>query len=117
MKGDPNKNQVEGKPLLLFFYAPTGGPDRRIEGFLAQVLQRRGNHETFVVKRIDVTQRPDLAERFRVTDTPTLMVVHGKKVAARLSRPKTSVEMTAFMTPWLGKGRPARRGGAAVDRL
>ena len=29
---------TEDKPRLLFFYSPTNGRDRRLEGFLAQVL-------------------------------------------------------------------------------
>jgi hypothetical protein len=33
-------------PGLLFFHSPTEGSSRRVEGFLAQVLQRRRNHET-----------------------------------------------------------------------
>ena len=74
-------------PRLLFFHDQRSGKSRRADGFLAQVLQRRGNHQTFVIHRIDVGQRPDLAQRFKVEATPTLLVVQDKKVQARLESP------------------------------
>lgn len=42
---------IAAKPKLLF-YSATSGECRRAEGFLAQVLQRRQNHETFAVHHI-----------------------------------------------------------------
>lgn len=95
---------VEGaatKPQLLFFYSPTAGASVRTDGFLAQVLQRRRNHETFVIRRIDVDRRPDLAERFRVGKTPAIFVVEGKRVAARAETPKGAAELRSFLQPWL----------------
>ncbi len=62
-------------PQLVFFYSPRSGQSRRADGFLAQVLQRRHNHETFTLVRVDVDQRPDLVERFGITTTPTLLVI------------------------------------------
>jgi hypothetical protein len=41
-------------PQLVFFYSPRSGQSRRADGFLAQVLQRRHNHETFTLVRVDV---------------------------------------------------------------
>ena len=76
------------KPRLLFFYRATDGKARRAEGYLAQVLQSRKNHETFVVHRIEMTERSDLAARFKITETPALVVVNGKKIRARLERPR-----------------------------
>lgn len=89
------------RPRLLFFYSPTTGASRRVEGFLAQVLQRRRNHDTFVIYRIDVTERPDLAERFRVKQTPAVFVVDGRKVAARTELPKGVRDLEQMMRPWL----------------
>ena len=55
------------KPGLVFFYSPVSGSCRRAEGFLAQVLQRRRNHGTFKLYRVDEQERPDLVERFGVS--------------------------------------------------
>src|SRR5437588_809882 len=41
------------QPGLVFFYSPVSGSCRRVEGFLAQVLQRRRNHGTFKLDRVD----------------------------------------------------------------
>jgi thioredoxin-like negative regulator of GroEL len=89
------------KPRLVFFYSPESGRCRRVEGFLAQVLQQRKNHETFQVYRVDSDQRPDLAERFQLARVPTLYVVEGKLVRARLEEPRGCRDIQTFLQPWL----------------
>jgi hypothetical protein len=89
------------RPTLLFFVSATEGRSRRTEGHLAQVLQRRHNHETFTVRRVAREERPDLLERFRIEQTPTLVVVEEKRVRARLSQPRGCEEIQTFLAPWL----------------
>ncbi len=89
------------KPRLLFFYSPQEGASRRCDGYLAQVLQRRRNHNTFVVQRVDVSQRADIGERFRITETPSIMVIADGKVRARLTRPSSSAAIREQLKPWL----------------
>ena len=89
------------KPGLVFFYSPVSGSCRRAEGFLAQVLQRRRNHGTFKHNRDAKQERPDLDERFAVGTMPTLVVVEGKIVRARLERPRGCREIETFLAPWL----------------
>lgn len=89
------------KPQLLFFYSAQDGRARRVEGYLAQVLQRRHNHDTFVVRRIEMTGRPDLAERFRVDPGPALIVVEDQVLRARLDGPKNAKDISALLDPWL----------------
>ena len=62
------------QPRLVFFHSGFSGACRRAEGFLAQVLQRRRNHETFKLYRVAQEERPDLVERFGITTLPTLVV-------------------------------------------
>jgi thioredoxin-like negative regulator of GroEL len=92
-----------GSPLpgLVFFYSPVSGSCRRVEGFLAQVLQRRRNHGTFKLYRVDEQERPDLVQRFAVETTPTLVVVEDKVVRARLEKPRGCREIERFLAPWL----------------
>ncbi len=90
-----------GKPRLVFFHSPESGRCRRVEGFLAQVLQQRKNHETFQLYRVDSDQRPDLAERFALERVPTLFVVEGKRVRARLEEPRGCRDIQRFLQPWL----------------
>ena len=89
------------KPGLVFFYSSLSGHCRRVEGFLAQVLQRRRNHDTFTLYRVDNRERPDLLERFGVESVPTLVVVEEKTVRARLERPRGCREIERFLAPWL----------------
>jgi thioredoxin-like negative regulator of GroEL len=93
--------EVAAKPRLVFFHSALSGHCRRVEGFLAQVLQRRRNHETFSLYLVEESNRPDLVERFGVEQMPTLVVVEGKVVAARLEQPRGCREIERFLAPWL----------------
>jgi thioredoxin 1 len=86
---------------LAFFHSPRSGRSRRVEGYLAQVLQGRRNHHTFKLVRVDVEKRPDLAARFRVTDVPTLAVISDKHLEGTLSRPSGCRAISDFLAPWL----------------
>jgi thioredoxin-like negative regulator of GroEL len=92
---------LEQQPRLVFFHSTLSGHCRRVEGFLAQVLQRRHNHATFTVVRVSEEERPDLLERFKVETVPTLVVVQGKLVAGRLERPRGCRDIEGFLAPWL----------------
>jgi thioredoxin-like negative regulator of GroEL len=97
----PALQHVGTKPGLVFFHSSVSGACRRAEGFLAQVLQRRRNHETFRLYRVAEEERPDLVDRFGVTIMPTLVVVEGKIVRAKLERPRGCREIETFLAPWL----------------
>jgi thioredoxin-like negative regulator of GroEL len=89
------------KPKLVFFYSPQSGRCRRVEGFIAQVLQRRRNHETFELVRVSVDKRPDLADRFGVLTVPTICVVEERKLRRRISAPRGCRELERELAPWL----------------
>src|ERR1700751_6096493 len=89
------------QPGLVFFYSDVSGACRRAEGFLAQVLQRRQNHETFKLYRVAKEHRPDLVERFGVEQMPTLLVVDDRKVRGRIEQPRGCREIERFLAPWL----------------
>lgn len=91
----------ERRPRLVFFYSPLSGRCRRAEGFLAQVLQRRHNHETFDLHRVSVDKRPDLAERFKVESLPTIVVVEGRRVKLRIVAPTGCRDLERRLAPWL----------------
>jgi thioredoxin-like negative regulator of GroEL len=93
--------RTQSKPGLVFFHSSVSGNCRRVEGFLAQVLQRRRNHGTFKLYRVAKEERPDLVERFGVESFPTLVVVESKRVQARLERPRGCREIETFLAPWL----------------
>ena len=92
---------ADEQPRLVFFHSSVSGHCRRVEGFLAQVLQRRRNHGTFKLLHVAEEERPDLLERFAIGTVPTLVVVEGKKVQARLERPRGCRDIEGFLAPWL----------------
>jgi thioredoxin-like negative regulator of GroEL len=89
------------RPQLLFFFSVTSGSSRRTEGFLAQVLQRRRNHQAFQLRRIDADQHPQLVERFKIGVLPALVVVESKRVRARLEGPRGCAQISQTLAPWL----------------
>jgi len=68
---------------------------------LAQVLQRRRNHNTFELRRIEFASRPDLAARCGIARAPAIVVVDEKRVRARLEEPRGSAEIQRALTAWL----------------
>lgn len=89
------------KPQLVFFLSGASGRCRRVEGFLAQVLQRRSNHDTFRIYRVDADAQAELVNRFNVETIPTLVVVEDKRVRASLPNPRGCREIEKFLAPWL----------------
>jgi hypothetical protein len=89
------------RPQLLFFYDGRSGQSRRVDGFLAQVLQRRRNHDTFRVRRLDYAQHDDLARRCGVAQAPALVVVDEKRVQLRIERPRGCTEIQKALATWL----------------
>jgi thioredoxin-like negative regulator of GroEL len=89
------------QPRLVFFTSSLSGHCRRVEGFLAQVLQRRRNHGTFRVVFVDADEQPELRARFGVTELPTLVVVEDREVRARVERPRGCREIERALAPWL----------------
>lgn len=89
------------RPRLVFFYSPTSGHCRRVEGFLAQALQRRQNHDTFELVRVNADRRPDLATRFQVSELPTLVVIEGRRTVRRIVAPRGSRDLQRELANWL----------------
>jgi thioredoxin-like negative regulator of GroEL len=68
---------------------------------VAQVLQRRQNHDTFDLVKVSVDERPDLAEKFRIEQVPTLCVVEGAKLRHRIVAPRGCRQLERELAPWL----------------
>lgn len=94
-------SELTAKPKLVFFHSPRSGRCRRVEGWIAQVLQHRRNHETFELVRVSVDARPDLAKRFRVEQVPTLCVVQDRKLQRSIVAPRGCRALERELAPWL----------------
>jgi thioredoxin-like negative regulator of GroEL len=89
------------RPRLVFFQSSASGRSRRVEGFLAQVLQRRANHDTFRIYRVDAREQAELVERFGVDTIPTLVIVEERCVKGQLPNPRGCRDIENFLAPWL----------------
>jgi len=101
-------------PVLGWLLLSHGGdrvglrPDRadRGEDHLGTALRDAGQDVTQEVHPAPLPggaeeDRPDLVERFGITTMPTLVVVEGKTVRAKLERPRGCREIESFLAPWL----------------
>jgi hypothetical protein len=88
-------------PKLVFVYGETSGLSRRVESYLAQVLQSRGNHDTFDLVRVSFERQPKLVEQLGVSETPTLLVIDGGRIEARVEKPRNRLEIQAGLERWL----------------
>ena len=88
-------------PLLVFFTSQRSGPARRMESLLAHIARKeRGRLR---VSKVDVEDRPDLAERFRVGQAPSLVLVVEQRVVSRLEGRATAPEIESMLEPHLGE--------------
>jgi thioredoxin-like negative regulator of GroEL len=65
----------------VFFTSQRSGPARRMESLIAHIARKE--RERLRVARVDIDERADLAERFRVSVVPTVAVVKNRRVVAR----------------------------------
>lgn len=99
----------ESTPLLVFFRSEQSGPARRMDSLIAQFARKeRGRLRVTVV---DVDERPELAERFRVATVPTLVLVSGREVVGRLEGRVSAPKISRLLEPHLP---PDSTGLAAI---
>jgi thioredoxin 1 len=89
------------RPLLVFFTSQRSGPARRMESLLAHIARKE--RDSLQVKLVDVDERPDLAEKFRISQVPSLALVKGKRVVARLEGRATAPKIQSMLEELLGR--------------
>jgi thioredoxin-like negative regulator of GroEL len=93
----------EDRPLLVFFTSRRSGPARRMESLLAHIARKERSR--LRVSKVDVDERPELAERFRVDQVPSLALVVDKRVVSRLDGRATAPRIESMLEPYL-EGEP-----------
>jgi thioredoxin-like negative regulator of GroEL len=66
-----------------------------MESLLAHIARKE--RDTLQVKKVDVDERPDLVEKFRVAQVPSLALVIGKRVVARLEGRSTAPKIESML--------------------
>ena len=89
----------EEKPLLLFFYSPTSGPSRRLDGLVSCLYVRERSR--LRLRKIDLSEQSAIAEKLSVTTVPTLVLVKGRRIVAQLEGKVTGRQLRDAVVPHL----------------
>lgn len=86
--------------ILVFFHASTCGHSRRMDSIVDHFL--RTHRDSLKVAKVEIAERPDLAERFKVESAPTLILLDDLKEVARVEGRATLPDMKDAFEPHLG---------------
>lgn len=89
----------DDRPQLVFFTSRRSGPARRMESLLAHLARKERSR--LRISKVDVDERPDLAEQFNVGQVPALALVVGKRVVSRIDGRATAPRIEAMLEPHL----------------
>ena len=85
--------------ILVFFFSSTCGHSRRMDSLVDHFMRlHRGELK---LAKVELAARPDLAQRFRVSDAPTLIMLDNLLEVARLEGRNTLPAIKAMMEPHL----------------
>jgi thioredoxin 1 len=91
--------EIDPRPLLVFFHNARSGPARRMESLVAHLARKERSR--LKVQQIDVDEQAELADRFRVTTVPTLVLVKDKRVVGRLEGRVSAPRIERMLEPHL----------------
>ena len=89
------------RPLLVFFTSRRSGPARRMESLLAHIARKE--RDRLRVSKVDVDEKPEVAERFRVEQIPSLALIVEKRVVSRIDGRATAPRIESMLEPHLGE--------------
>lgn len=98
--------------ILVFFWSRTCGHSRRMDSLVDHFM--RAHREQLKLAKVEITDRPDLATRFRVDSAPTLVLLENLVEVARLEGRHTLPAIRAAMEPHLDLEPSALPGDLVV---
>ena len=66
-----------------------------MESLLAHIARKE--RSAVRIRRVDVDERPDVAERFHISEVPSLALVRERRVVARLEGRSTAPKIEALL--------------------
>lgn len=86
--------------ILVFVHSATCGHSRRMDSIVDHFL--RLHRGSLKVAKVEINERPDLAQRFNVETAPTLLLLDDLKEVARIEGRRTLPDMKDAFEPFLG---------------
>lgn len=86
-----------GKPVVLDFFADWCGPCRRQGPYLEQLKKKMGDQ--IEIKKIDVDQHMDLANKYEIRVVPTLIIEKDGKVVEMLEGVTSAESLERMLIP------------------
>ena len=90
-----------GKPVLIDFYADWCGPCRLQSPIVEELAQRMGDQVE--VKKINVDDNMELANKYRIYVVPTLIIEKDQKEIRRIEGLTDVSSLEAMITPLVEK--------------
>ena len=103
----------DDKPLLVFFTSERSGPARRMESLLAHLARKERMRVR--VMRVDVEAQPDLADKFRVREVPTLVLVKRKRAVDRIAGRASAPAIEAMLARHLSERQLPPKSASGVS--
>jgi thioredoxin-like negative regulator of GroEL len=70
-----------------------------MESLLAHIARKE--RDALRVRKVDVDEEPDVAQRFSIAEVPALALVKGKRVVGRLEGRSTAPKIESMLEPHL----------------
>ena len=86
-----------GKPVLIDFYADWCGPCRIQTPIIEELARRMG--DLIEVKKINVDDNMEMANKYRIYVVPTLIIEKDKKEIRRIEGLTDAASLEAIMKP------------------
>ena len=87
--------------MLAFFRSECSGPARRMDSLIAHLARKERARLRVTV--VDVDRQREIAERFRVTAVPTLVLISDRQVVGRLEGRASAPRINRMLAPYLAE--------------
>ena len=90
------------RPIIAFFWSDTCGHSRRMDSVIEHFA--RQHRDSLKVAKVEVNSRPDLAERFNISEAPSVLLLDSVHEVARLEGRQTLPKIKQAFEEFLSEG-------------